>query len=164
MREVHLKCIVYEYDSIEELPDIEQDLIRQAGESALRAWSPYSGFRVGAALLLDNGEVISGNNQENAAFPSGNCAERVALFYAISRFPESAPLVLAVTSLKKNGEITDYPVYPCGACRQVILESEKRYSKMHRLIFHGRKKTEVVNSVRDILPLCFDRDSLRTDR
>ena len=155
-----VRSIVLEYDSASELGKDEQELIRRAAESARLAYAPYSGFRVGAAVLLNNGQIIAGNNQENAAYPSGNCAERIALFYANSLYPGSAPQVLAITAINSEGEKYDHPVYPCGACRQVILESEIRFSVVHRLIFAGRGKIQVVNSVKDILPLFFDRNLL----
>ncbi len=164
MQKLVIKGIVFEYESADELPLREQKLVRQARDSALGAYTPYSGFRVGVALMLDNGEIITGNNQENACYPSGNCAERVALFYANSRFPDSAVITMAVAAIMKDGEPTRHPVYPCGACRQVIMESEIRYGRGQRLIFTGRDKIHVVNSIRDILPLGFDQGSLFNGR
>lgn len=163
MKEVVINSIIYEYDSISELPVNEQELVRLARDSALRAYAPYSGFRVGAALLLENGEVITGNNQENAAYPSGICAERVALFYAGSRFPEVAVMSIAITALNQEGESTGNPVYPCGACRQVILEAENRHGKSQRLIFAGESRVHAIDSIKTILPLYFDKDSLLSD-
>ena len=164
MQKLVIKGIVFEYEAAEELPVGEQELVRQARESALGAYAPYSGFRVGAALMLDNGEIITGNNQENACYPSGNCAERVALFYANSRFPDSAVTTMAIAAIMKDGEPTGHPVYPCGACRQVIMEAEIRYGRAQRLLFTGKNKIHAVNSIKDILPLWFDKNSLFTGR
>jgi cytidine deaminase len=163
MKKIVVQGVVYEYDSINDLQAGEQELVRHAWESALTAYAPYSGFRVGAAVLLDNGNILAGNNQENAAYPSGLCAERVALFYAGSRFPGSAILAMAVAAVNKKGDATDDPVYPCGACRQVLLEAENRFGKKQRLIFAGKNKIHAVNSISDILPLHFDKSSLGPD-
>jgi cytidine deaminase len=160
MHEIVIKTVVYEYGAADELPEKEQELVRISRTSAFNAYAAYSGFRVGAAVLLDNGEIVSGNNQENAAYPSGNCAERVALFYANSRYPDSAVTAVAISAIDKNGDLTDLPVYPCGACRQVIMESETRYGNATRLIFAGRNRIQAVNSIKDILPLGFDRNFL----
>ena len=160
MQKIVIKSTVFEYDSLKELPAREQELVKMAAEAALSAYTPYSGFRVGAAILLDNGIIVTGNNQENAAYPSGNCAERVAIFYANSRYPDSAIVAMAIAAFKKNGEQTLQPVYPCGSCRQVIMESEYRYDKKQRLIFTGKNKIQAVDSIKDILPLSFDKDSL----
>ena len=163
MKEVVINSIIYEYDSISELPVNEQELVSSARDAALGAYAPYSGFRVGAALLLDNGEIIIGNNQENAAYPSGICAERVALFYAGSRFPEAAVISIAITALNEEGKSTSNPVYPCGDCRQVILETEYRHGKTSRLIFAGENRMHAINSIKTILPLYFDKDSLLSE-
>lgn len=156
MQRFVIKSTIYQYDSVEELPEKEQELVRLARESAQRAYTPYSGFRVGAALLLQNGSIITGNNQENAAYPSGSCAERTALFYANSVNPDSPVEVMAIAAINKNGEPVDKPVYPCGACRQVMIESEIRYGVDQRVIFTGKDKILAVASVKDILPLWFD--------
>jgi cytidine deaminase len=162
MREVTISSIVFEYDSIEDISPDDQELVRMARLSAAGAYAPYSGFRVGAALRLDNGEIITGSNQENAAYPSGLCAERVAIFYANSRYPGSSVTTIAISALKMDGNQTDDPVYPCGSCRQVILESSNRYGVEPKMIFSGHNKIQIVGSIKDILPLFFDKGSLNT--
>ncbi len=160
MREFVIKTVVSEFDFVEELPAKYAELIFQARDAAVAAYTPYSGFRVGTALLLQSGRIITGNNQENAAYPSGNCAERIALFYANSQFPDEAVTAMAVSGINKDGKINYNTVYPCGACRQVILEAEIRYGVNIMLYFDGGSRIRSVSSVRDILPLCFDQSAL----
>jgi len=143
------------YKSIDELVNMEQELVLKAKSIAKQAYAPHSKFYVGAALLLDNGEIVSGNNQENAAYPSGICAERTAIFYANAQYPKQAIKTLAV-AVFTNGEYAEQPVTPCGSCRQVMLESENRYNVPMRVIMIGEKQIYVVNSVKDLLPLSFD--------
>ncbi len=143
------------YNNINELPEIEQSLVLKAKEIAKKAYAPYSKFNVGAALLLDNGEIVSGNNQENAAYPSGICAERTAIFYANAQYPNQAVTTLAV-AVFRNGEYAEQPVTPCGSCRQVMLETENRFQKPMRVIMTGEKQIYVAESVKDLLPLSFD--------
>ena len=143
------------YDKLEELNDIEQELISEAKSVAKKAYAPHSKFHVGAALLLDNGEIITGNNQENLAYPSGICAERTALFYAGAQYPDNRVMILVVAAFY-NDKFEDNPVTPCGACRQVMLETENRYSNPIRIIMTGENKIYAVNSVKDLLPLSFD--------
>ena len=143
------------YNSINELPEIEKTLISKAKEIAKKAYAPHSKFHVGAALLLKNGEIVSGNNQENAAYPSGICAERTAIFYANAQFPEEAIKTLAV-AVFTNGNYAEEPVTPCGSCRQVMLEAENRYKTPMRIIMTGEKQIYIANSVKDLLPLSFD--------
>ncbi len=160
MREFVIKTVVSEFDSVDELPVNHAKLILRARDAAVAAYTPYSGFRVGTALLLESGRIITGNNQENAAYPSGNCAERIALFYANSQFPDEAVTAMAVSGMNKDGKMDGNPVYPCGACRQVILEAEIRYGVDIMLYFDGVSKIRSVKSVREILPLCFDQSAL----
>ncbi len=160
MREFVIKSVVTEYDSVDELPVDHVTLVMRAREATGSAYTPYSGFRVGAALLLESGMVVTGNNQENAAYPSGNCAERIALFYANSQFPDQAVTAMAISGIDKQGNRTEIPVYPCGACRQVILESETRFGVNMVLYFDSGAKIRSVRSVREILPLYFDQSSL----
>ncbi len=105
--------------------------------------------------MLDNGEIVTGNNQENAAYPSGICAERTAIFYANAQYPEQSIKTLAV-AVFTNGEYAENPVTPCGSCRQVMLETENRYNTPMRVIMTGEKQIYIVNSVKDLLPLSFD--------
>lgn len=144
-----------EYSCSDELKDEDKFLYDSALRAAKNAYAPYSGFCVGAALRLDNGEVVCANNQENAAYPSGLCAERVALFYAHSRYPEASVVSLAVVGVV-NGEVSDFPAYPCGACRQVLAESQKRGGNSIRIISGGAKRIDVVNDTNSLLPFVFD--------
>ena len=120
----------------DELSEADQHLIQRAVEATGNSYSPYSRFRVGAALLLANGTEVIGANQENAAFPSGLCAERSAIFAA-------------------------HPIVPCGACRQVILEIEDRYKQPIRILLYGTAGIYVINSVKDLLPLQFLGESMK---
>ncbi len=159
MKIKEVKTTIYEYDSVSELTQQEIILIELSRKTALKAYSPYSNFKVGAALLLENGELIEGNNQENAAYPSGLCAERVAMFYANAKFPDIAVMAVAVCVFK-NGEFTDIPVPPCGACRQVLIETEQRYGNKIKVILAGREKVNILMSASDLLPLSFDGNML----
>jgi len=152
-KQINIEIEVYE--KLDELTDIEQRLVKEAKSIAKQAYAPHSKFYVGAALLLNNGEIVSGNNQENAAYPSGICAERTAIFYANAQFPEQAIKTLAV-AVYRNGEYAENPVTPCGSCRQVMLEAENRYQTPMRVIMTGEKQIYVANSVKDLLPLSFD--------
>ena len=138
-----------------ELDDITNRLINKAKSAAKNAYAPYSKFNVGAAALLENGEIITGSNQENAAFPSGLCAERIALFYANSAFPDVPVKSLAVVALQ-NGEYLRFPVAPCGSCRQVILETQTRFKNKIRIIMFGEEKSTIVEDAAFLLPFPFD--------
>jgi cytidine deaminase len=134
-----------------ELPDSEHILVGKANEAAVDAYAPYSNFKVGAALLLADGTVIKGNNQENIAYPSGLCAERVALFYAGANYPDTAVKTIVVVA---QGDLiaADECVSPCGSCRQVIAQSESRQEGDIRIILIAQDgKTWVFNSIKDIL-------------
>jgi len=144
-----------EYNSKNELPAKDKELLDVAIEATRNSYAPYSRFNVGAAVRLANGEIISASNQENAAYPSGLCAERVAIFYANSRFPDVKVEALAVTA-SVNGDICDNPTYPCGACRQVLAETEQRSGNNIRIIIGGEKITQVIDSVEGLLPFVFD--------
>lgn len=148
-----------EYDNFEELTPTDQQLVLQAKEASGRSYAPYSQFNVGAALLLENGQIIQGNNQENAAYPSGLCAERVAIFYANSRFPDVAIETIAIVA-QKQGNFIDNPIPPCGACRQVMLESEIHFQKPIRVILYGNKRIQVLKNATSLLPMNFDASFL----
>ncbi len=145
--------------SYEELNREDRILIDAAKEATTRAYAVYSQFRVGAAVLLENGEIITGNNQENAAFPSSLCAERTTLFYANSRYPDQKPLTLAIAAYTGK-DFTGEVITPCGACRQVLLEAEKRYKQPLRILFYGKKEIYISENIRDLLPLSFDGSQL----
>jgi cytidine deaminase len=155
MRSEELRITVYTYENAGELPGTGERLVESAKEATRNAWAPYSKFSVGAALELENGEIISGSNQENIAFPSGLCAERVALFYAGSQFPGVAIKKIAVAAFSGD-RFVEQPVYPCGDCRQVLLEHENRVKKHVEVIMYGTKEIKVVKSISDLLPLPFD--------
>jgi cytidine deaminase len=146
------------YTNQTEIPNSDQKLIDAAKQACDKAYAPYSQFKVGAAVLLDDGTIITGTNQENAAYPSGLCAERTALFYANSQYPNNAVVALAIVA-KNKGEYTQIPVGPCGACRQVILETENRFNKNIRIIMNGKKETQIVKNAKSLLPVSFsDKD------
>jgi cytidine deaminase len=138
-----------------ELSGDDRRLVEHAQRASEAAYAPYSGFHVGAAALLDNGEIVSASNQENAAYPSGLCAERTALFYAGARYPAAAVKAIAIAA-QTGGAFCPLAVRPCGACRQVMLECEKRGQQPVRVIMYGERQVEAVQSVRDLLPLSFE--------
>lgn len=142
--------------NIRELSASDCILVQKAKEAALRAYAPYSNFNVGAAIMLSNGEIVTGANQENAAFPSGTCAERSAIFYAHAQYPDAKVEAIAVTAYQ-NGEYEEKPCAPCGACRQSILEYETLAGKPIRVILAGREEVYIINGIAALLPLCFDK-------
>lgn len=139
----------------DELEQKDKDLVESAKSFLDNAYSPYSKFNVSCALVLDNGKIINGTNQENAAYPSGTCAERTTIFYANSMYPNSRVETMAIVA-KTNGKILEIPITPCGACRQVILESQIRQKSPIKIILVGTKKCFIINSITDLLPLSFD--------
>lgn len=148
---------------LSELSDADRALVEEARQATHNSFAPYSKFHVGAALLLDNGEVIQGANQENAAYTSGTCAERSACFYAGAKYPDTPFRKLAIAAWTKEGKPDgkDYdfyfqpePISPCGLCRQALLEYETKYGPIE-LLLYGRDKIYRVKSVSDLLPLCF---------
>jgi len=143
-----------EYDRLDELSKTQVILVNKAIEAARNAYAPYSSYYVGAAVLLSNGEIITGNNQENAAYPSGLCAERVAIFYAGSQFPDVPATSIAVVAIQ-DGLIQDEPVTPCGGCRQVLWEKESQGGLPLEMILYGKKKIQVIQQASDLLPLPF---------
>lgn len=159
MKEIQLAFTVKIYQSTEELPEQSRKLLLVARESAGRAYAPYSGYRVGAAVLLSNGEVIAGNNQENAAYPSGLCAERTALFYASSRFPGVAVMAMAITTLS-NGVLPGEFAKPCGGCRQVMAEYEDLSGEPMEIILDGSSAIAVVSGIDTLLPFRFKKEDL----
>ena len=148
------------YETADELPDETAKLVEKAKEAAQKAYAPYSGFRVGAAVELENGEIITGSNQENAAYPSGLCAERVAVFYAKAKYPDVPIKQLAVTALK-DGETVEKPASPCGACRQVLVEYEDRQGTPLSVIIAGKNKIFSIERSADLLPISFSSKDLK---
>ncbi|PVX52046.1 cytidine deaminase [Balneicella halophila] len=148
-----------EYSSENELSETYKKLVLASKKATENAYADYSNFKVGAAVLLDNDKVITGNNQENAAFPSGLCAERVAMFYANANYPENSVEAIAIVAKSTNGFLP-YPAAPCGACRQVLLETEDRYNKPITVILYGSKKIIVIPNVKFLLPFFFDKSAM----
>jgi cytidine deaminase len=146
--------------SYNELTEEQKVVVDAARDATLRSYAPYSHYSVGAAAALDNGEIVSGSNQENAAYPSGLCAERTTLFYAGSRFPEARVLRLAITA-RSNGELTEEMCAPCGACRQVILETEERGGQPIEILMCSRDKFYIAEGIRTLLPFAFGIDNLK---
>ena len=149
------------YDSIEELPTGEAALLKKAKEATANSYAPYSRFYVGAAAHLNNGEIITGSNQENASFPVGICAERVLLSSISSQFPNT-PIKTIAISYKSDELKSDHPVAPCGICRQTLQEYEQRLHQPIKLILGGETgKIIVIEKASDLLPLGFTSDELR---
>ena len=160
MKKVLLKTEITVFDSIEELSESLKSLMNKAVEAKTSAYAPYSKFHVGAALLLENGMIITGNNQENAAYPSGICAERVAIWKASSDYPNQKIIALAITG-SSSTQISNEPVAPCGACRQSLFEYEIKQKDKIEVYFMGEiGKVIKTNSVLDLLPIAFDKSFL----
>lgn len=160
MKKVEIKTQITVFDAIDELPDSAKSLMNAAINVKQTAYAPYSKFKVGAALLLENGAVVTGNNQENAAYPSGICAERVAIWKAASDFPDQKILTLAITA-SSSSQITKEPVAPCGACRQSLSEYELKQKDKIEVYFMGEiGKVIKTESVLDLLPIAFDKSFL----
>ena len=159
-----LKKISFSYhafDSIIDLDDSEKRLFIHSDEAVKKAYAVYSGFSVGAALLLANGEIISANNQENMAFPSSLCAERVLMSYCKANFPDEVIKKIAISVQSKHEEIKS-PISPCGSCRQVMIEYERNQNtNIEVLLKANNGKVYKINSVADLLPLSFKADGLK---
>ena len=160
MKKISITTEFNVFDIIQDLPIDVQDLMAQAIEVRKNAYAPYSKFRVGVAILLDNGKVVLGSNQENAAYPSGLCAERVAIFYAGAVYPEAKILKMAITAASDSNQTTA-PIPPCGSCRQSIAEYEIRQETPIEIYFMGEVgviyKSE---SLKNLLPFMFDKKFL----
>jgi cytidine deaminase len=149
------------FDDPETLAKPDKELLEAAQSAVKNAYAPYSGYRVGAAVRLRNGEVITGTNQENAAYPSSLCAERIALYYASSRYPDVAVTAIAVTAKSDSFSIPE-PVTPCGPCRQVMAETEKRWNTPLRIILSGdHGKVYLFERINNLLPFAFSADKLK---
>lgn len=154
MKELTITAVLNVY-KFEELTEADRTLLQAAMDATKRSYAPYSKFSVGAAARLNNDVIVTGTNQENAAYPSGLCAERTTLFYANSQYPDQAVATLAVAA-RTERDFLDSPIPPCGACRQVILETEKRFNQPMRILLYGKEEVYEVKSIRDLLPLSFD--------
>lgn len=155
---MELKSVIFSWNtaSYAELSADDQQLCEAARAMCMSSYAPYSRFHVGAAARLANGYIVQGSNQENAAYPSGLCAERCALFAAGAQHSGEAVMALAIAACDDQGVFTSSPITPCGACRQVMLEAEQRYGHAIRVLLCGATQVHVVDSCRALLPLQFD--------
>lgn len=159
MRTVEIN-ISMKFCALEELREEDKLLVEEAIKATDNAYAKYSNFRVGAALRLDNGMVIKGANQENAAFPVSLCAERTAIFSAQANYPDQPIRTIAIAAQNTNGLLAE-PITPCGSCRQVMLEIEDRYKQPIRILLYGRNGVYIINSIKDLLPLSFIDASMK---
>lgn len=160
MRTIEISTPIQEL-TFEELNDIDKELVKQAKEATFRSYVPYSKFHVGAAILLGNGKIVAGSNQENAAYPTGLCAERTAAFYASSANPGESFKKIAIAARNETDKKEDwekgfqaFPISPCGGCRQALLEYENLYGDIE-VILYGREKIYIVPNIKALLPLGF---------
>ena len=160
MKELHITTTFKVFENLSQLPKDIQSLMNEAVAIRKKAYAPYSHFRVGAALLLDNGKIVMGSNQENAAYPSGLCAERVAIYQAGAIYPEAKIVTIAITAASDSNP-TLSPIPPCGACRQSIAEYEFKQDTPIEIYFMGEKgEIYKSNSINNLLPLSFNSTSL----
>lgn len=162
MKKYNITLSFQEYASPDELNDDDRDLLSRAKAAAHDAYAPYSKFKVGAAVRLADGTVVIGNNQENAVYPVGLCAERVALFSAQAQYPDQPVVALAVTAIGTDGHAVTQPVPPCGSCRQAMVETERRHNRPLRLIMQGETGPVIISEkMEDMMPLTFADDFLK---
>ena len=160
MKDIIISTQFSVFESVSELPNDIQNLMTQAIEVRKKAYAPYSKFKVGAALLLDNGKIVLGSNQENAAYPSGLCAERVAVFHAGAIYPDAKILKMAITAASDTNQ-TSSPIPPCGSCRQSIAEYEIKQETPIEIYFMGEiGATYKSESLKNLLPFMFDKKFL----
>lgn len=154
MKTFEVKATVEEL-SYNELSLSELNLVNLAREATFRSYAPYSHFYVGAAIQLSNGEIVTGANQENAAYPSGTCAERSACYYAGATYPNAKFEAIAIAARNSDGEFVEDPCSPCGACRQALLQYELLAGKGIKVLLVGRDKIYRMDSIRSLLPFAF---------
>jgi cytidine deaminase len=159
MKKKELSISYLEYRGIDELPASERKLVEEAIAAAGGAYAPYSGFKVGAAIMLDDGTVTRGANIENAAFPSGSCAEKTVLSYTVANYHERNTVAIAIAAIS-GGELTADPVPPCGNCRQMLIEEEQRLGKPVKVILAGKSGIIVLENCQSLMPLSFTRSNL----
>lgn len=160
MKQINITTTFSVYDSKENLPQDILPLMDKAIEIRKKAYAPYSKFRVGAAIFLDNGETVLGSNQESAAYPSGLCAERVAIFHAGAIYPDAKILKIAISATSDEKPVTS-PIPPCGACRQSISEYEFKQNEPIEIYFMGETgEVYKSDSLKNLLPFMFDKDYL----
>ena len=138
-----------------ELTSSELQLLEAARQATYRSYSPYSHFSVGAAVLLADGTIVTGSNQENCSYPQGQCAERTAVFYANSRYPDQAVTMLCIAARGTDGQFTAAPITPCGGCRQVLQETEQRQHSPIQIMLYGTDAIYIIPSAQLLLPLSF---------
>ena len=155
MTNKEIKIAYQEFESLDELELKDKELAQAAIEATSGSYAPYSHFNVGAAVMLENDEIIKGSNQENAAFPSGTCAERTALFYASASRPDVPMKAIAIAAMQ-NGELCKNPVTPCGACRQVMAQYQLKSGIPMNIILVGGERIWKFTKVEDLLPFIFD--------
>lgn len=155
MANKEIKISYMEYDSIEQMDREDREVAQAAIRACANSYAPYSKFNVGAAVMLEDGEIIMGSNQENAAYPSGQCAERTAMFYANASRPDKAMTKIAVAA-SQNGKLCDSPATPCGACRQVMAQYQTKGGRNMEVLLVGARKIWKFSKVDDILPFIFD--------
>ena len=160
MKEVKVESTFFVFDDLKDIPSDVQQLMQNASEAHDNAYAPYSKFHVGTAILLDNDEVVTGSNQENASYPSGLCAERTAIYYSGAKYPKAKILKMAIIA-GSTKNITSKPIPPCGACRQAIAEYEVKQESPIEIYFMGETgKVVKSNSLANLLPLLFDKSVL----
>ncbi|MCQ2236133.1 MAG: cytidine deaminase [Bacteroidales bacterium] len=149
------------YESLDLTEEQFEQMMSEAADMAHKSYAPYSKFHVGAVALLENGEMVSGSNQENAAYPSGLCAERTTVFYTNAHYPNTAITHLMIYAETEESGVVVSPISPCAACRQVLIEKESIQGSPIKLILVGRDSVYVIPSARDLVPLSFVPDSLK---
>lgn len=154
--DLHLHVLVKTED---ELTPQEVKLLDEARRATYRSYAPYSHFSVGASVELADGTIVSGSNQENAAYPSGLCAERTAVFYANSRYPDQPIRRICIAARDTEGQFLQRPISPCGACRQVLLEAEQRAKNAIEVLLYGTDSVYIISSSKDLLPLEFELEN-----
>jgi len=160
MKKIEIKTSFTVFQSVDELPQEIQSLMQQAIAVRKNAYAPYSKFKVGTALLLDNGKVVLGSNQENAAYPSGLCAERVAIFQSGAIYPDAKIIKMAISAASGTNQTTT-PIPPCGSCRQSIYEYEFKQNTPIAIYFMGESgEIYKSDSIKNLLPLSFDKNFL----
>lgn len=155
METLQFKCTYYKKTE-SELTPTEQLLVGEAKKATDRSYSPYSRFCVGAAVLLDDGTIVLGSNQENSSFPQGQCAERTAVFYANSQYPDKTVTAICVAARSADGGFIPRPISPCGGCRQVLSETEDRQKSPVKILLYGTEGIYIIESVKHLLPISFD--------
>lgn len=161
MKEIKRESVIQEFASANDLPEHDRTLLMEAKAAVGTSYAPYSKFHVGCALLLENGVVVKGSNQENIAYPSGLCAERVAIFHAGATYP-GVPVVAMAVTVKAESYTVSEPIMSCGACLQSMSEYELKFNKPMRIILQGEQGSiYVANGLRTFMPFMFWVDELR---